>query len=118
MKIAQKNNDEGGGKLPGQIKPSSNQNVVNYPCAFFARICGRVQGVGYRYFAAREAERLDINGWVRNTYDGEVEAWAEGDGDKLKLFLDRLREGPHYSHVVSVIHEERVPEGYREFSIK
>ena len=95
-----------------------NLNNRNDSGAFFARICGRVQGVGYRYFAVREAERLGINGWVRNAYNGEVEVWAEGSGEKLKLFLDRLRDGPHYSHVISVIHEDRAPQGYGDFSVK
>ena len=86
--------------------------------AFFARVIGRVQGVGYRYFAIKEAERLNIGGWARNTYDGEVEVWAEGSKEKLEIFLARLKQGPHYSHVVSVIHEERIPEGYLGFDVK
>ena len=86
--------------------------------AFFAEVRGRVQGVGYRYFTIREAERLNINGWVRNAYDGGVEVWAEGSMDALEQFLARLRQGPHYSHVVSVIHDERIPEGYMGFDVK
>ncbi|MEP6705591.1 MAG: acylphosphatase, partial [Acidobacteriota bacterium] len=41
-------------------------------------IRGRVQGVGYRYFAQRSAARHQIRGYVRNLDDGRVEAYAQG----------------------------------------
>ena len=51
---------------------------------------GRVQGVGFRYYAVQKAEELGLNGWVRNLYDGSVEMEVEGeeaDIDQLILFL-------------------------------
>jgi acylphosphatase len=57
-------------------------------------ISGRVQGVGFRYFARRIATRLGIAGWVRNLPEGSVEAVAEGSPDALARFADELRSGP------------------------
>lgn len=51
---------------------------------------GRVQGVGFRYYAVQKAEQLGLAGWVRNRYDGSVEMEVEGaeeDIDQLILFL-------------------------------
>ena len=88
------------------------------PLAFFARVKGRVQGVGFRYSAVREAERLGIYGWVRNAYDGGVEVWAEGPTDKLSRFLAWLRKGSQFSRVISVEKDEKEPKGYSEFIVE
>jgi len=77
-----------------------------------------VQGVGFRYSAAREAERLQINGWVRNCVDGNVEVWAEGPEVHLALFLEWLKHGPPYSRVDSVRKEIKEPKGYSGFTIE
>lgn len=64
---------------------------------------GRVQGVGYRFFAARAARDLGIGGWVRNLPDGRVEALVRADvPEALEAFLARLREGPPHSRVERV----------------
>jgi len=86
--------------------------------AFYALVRGRVQGVGFRYSAQREAVRLAVSGWVRNGRDGNVEVWAEGESEKLDLFLDWLREGPQYSRVDSVRRDIMEPKGYRDFIIE
>lgn len=59
-----------------------------------ARVTGRVHGVGFRYFALREAQALGLVGWVANESDGSVECVAEGPRDRLEAFADRLRDGP------------------------
>ena len=84
--------------------------------AFYARICGRVQGVGFRYSARQEAQRLQLTGWVRNDPNGDVEVWVEGPAEKLSLFLDWLNQGPRYSRVDSVQQEDRAPKGYSDFT--
>lgn len=66
------------------------------------QIRGRVQGVGFRYFARREALRLGLRGWVRNCTDGSVESVAIGSGDQVDLFEQALRKGPIGSGVGSV----------------
>lgn len=58
------------------------------------RLEGRVQGVGFRAFIRREADRLGLAGWARNASDGTVEVEAAGDLDGLAAFEDRLRQGP------------------------
>jgi acylphosphatase len=65
-------------------------------------IRGRVQGVGYRYFASREAESLGVAGFARNLPDGAVEVVAEAAEDALGVFEARLREGPAFAAVASV----------------
>jgi acylphosphatase len=64
------------------------------PGALRARVHGRVQGVGFRLSAVREARRLGLRGWVRNADDGSVEVHAEGPPAALDDFLAWLREGP------------------------
>ena len=67
-----------------------------------ARISGRVQGVGFRFYAAHVAGELGVVGTVRNTADGGVEAVAEGDEAKLHEFLVALHHGPHAAEVTEV----------------
>lgn len=88
------------------------------PAAFFARVCGRVQGVGFRYSAIREAHRLGIRGWVRNAANGDVEVWAEGDQKQLAAFLSWLHRGPEFSRVDSVETQDKQPAGYYDFGVE
>jgi|FaiFalFF_MnMetaG_3_1042247.scaffolds.fasta_scaffold02768_5 acylphosphatase len=60
----------------------------------YARVQGRVQGVGYRAFAQSEARRLGLCGYVRNCEDGTVEVVAEGEEGALQEFLNALQRGP------------------------
>ena len=59
-----------------------------------ARVTGRVHGVGFRYFAWREATALGLTGWVANNADGSVRCVAEGPRADLDALLELLREGP------------------------
>ncbi len=70
------------------------------------RVRGRVQGVGFRYFARLRADELGIAGWVCNRSDGsvEIEAWA--DGSTLDRFETFLKTGPSHSTVETVECEE------------
>ncbi|MDI6827323.1 MAG: acylphosphatase [Armatimonadota bacterium] len=69
---------------------------------FRAIIRGRVQGVGFRFFARQVANELGIKGFVRNTQDGAVEVVAEGEDLALETFLSFLRQGPGRAHVTDV----------------
>jgi acylphosphatase len=63
---------------------------------------GRVQGVGFRAYAAREAHRLGVSGWVRNEHDGSVLVLAEGDDAAVDAFLAWLHHGPPSARVTFV----------------
>lgn len=66
------------------------------------RISGRVQGVGYRYWAERTAGDLGLSGWVRNRTDGSVEAVFSGAGPDVGTMIARCQHGPRSAVVASV----------------
>jgi acylphosphatase len=68
-----------------------------------AVVRGRVQGVGYRVFALREASYLELDGFVANEMDGSVRVVAEGPRPALDALLDRLEDGPPAGFVDRVI---------------
>ncbi len=82
-------------------------------------IQGIVQGVSYRFFTLDLAQRLRLNGWVRNLRDGRVEAIFEGDRNVIEEAVTECREGPPGARVtgVELTWEER-PEGLRGFEIR
>jgi acylphosphatase len=67
-----------------------------------ARVHGYVQGVGYRVFAVREAQRLGLTGWTRNEAEGSVTVVAEGPRGALNELLGRLQRGPSEAEVSRV----------------
>lgn len=82
-----------------------------------ALISGRVQGVGFRFFAERAAGVAGVRGWVRNLPDGRVETVAEGEEDAVARYLEKIRRGPFGGSVADVSVEERPPEGFDGFEI-
>jgi len=97
------------------LKPDTTEKKTT---AFYARIRGMVQGVGFRYSAVREAHRLRVNGWVRNASNGDVEVWAEGTAEQLAAFLEWLRRGPQFSRIDSVDTVEKDCKGYYDFNVE
>ena len=75
-----------------------------------ARVTGRVQGVGFRYFTESHAVGLKLHGWVRNVDDGSVELVAEGSAIALDALVERLREGPALSRVDDVLLDWSAPQ--------
>jgi acylphosphatase len=67
-----------------------------------AIVTGRVQGVNFRYYTQREAERLGLRGLVRNHADGSVEVQAEGERAALEKLLQWLHHGPPAARVDNV----------------
>ena len=76
---------------------------------------GRVQGVGFRWFAKEEAESRGLSGFARNREDGSVEVEAEGDPEAVDAFVERLRSGPPASRVESIDVTTVEPRGDRGF---
>lgn len=66
------------------------------------RIEGRVQGVGFRYWTRKQADRLGLDGWVRNRRDGAVEAVFSGAPDAVTTMEQRCATGPPGAGVTSV----------------
>ena len=72
-------------------------------------VSGRVQGVGFRYFAQDAARREGLHGYVTNQDDGTVEVMAEGEAEALERFERKLRQGPSRSRVENVMIDEIEP---------
>ena len=82
-----------------------------------ARVTGRVQGVGFRYFVHARARELHLAGSVRNLPDGGVWVEAEGAKGTLLKLLASLREGPPAAVVERVEVQWVPPRGAAEFLI-
>jgi acylphosphatase len=80
-------------------------------------ISGRVQGVGYRYFAQRAAAELGLTGYVRNLDDGRVEVYAVGPSKKLDQLAGSLHRGPRWSDVRGVDEQQAEVRDYGSFVI-
>lgn len=80
-------------------------------------IKGRVQGVFYRAFTRNVAFKLGLNGWVRNLFDGRVEAVFDGDRGLVEQAITECRKGPSGSYVqnIEVTWEDYagIPEGFK-----
>jgi len=74
-------------------------------------IGGRVQGVGFRWFAHDAAAREGVHGWVRNMADGSVEVFAEGEQESMQRLEAAVRRGPASARVERFETEEHAPTG-------
>ena len=94
------------------------QSANEAPVRAHILVVGRVQGVGFRAFAARSATRLDLSGGVRNLDDGRVELEVEGGRTVIESLLRELKVGPPASHVRTIDVEWSVTTGrYSHFDI-
>jgi acylphosphatase len=76
---------------------------------------GRVQGVGYRWWAVRAARELGLAGWVRNCVDGSVEALAIGAPGAIEAFVRACRRGPAHAGVLRVAVTPAADDGSPDF---
>lgn len=81
-----------------------------------AIVSGVVQGVGFRFFASRLAQRYGITGFAKNLPSGDVEIEAEGDKSAVSGFLEEISIGPRYAHVTDVNIEWLELKNYKVFS--
>ena len=77
-------------------------------------VSGRVQGVGFRFFAERTALSLGLGGFVRNLFDGRVEVCAIGTAEQIEAMRTALRRGPRMASVDRV--DEQDAEVLREYA--
>ena len=78
---------------------------------------GNVQGVFFRDSVRRLATQHGVAGWVRNTWDGTVEAVFEGDEDAVARMVDFCREGPRGAQVERVDVDDEPVEGASGFRV-
>jgi acylphosphatase len=79
---------------------------------------GLVQGVFFRDTITRRARAAGVSGWVRNAWDGTVEAVFEGDPDAVERLVGFCHEGPRGARVDRVEVVDEIPEGLRGFEIR
>ena len=81
-------------------------------------VSGRVQGVFFRAWTVEQAERLKVNGWVRNCPDGSVEAHLEGEEGAVNWLIDLIGDGPPSARVAKVRVREAEREGATSFEVR
>jgi acylphosphatase len=74
------------------------------------RVCGKVQGVGFRWFVSRRARALDLRGWVRNMDSGHVHVLATGRAKDIDELRSLIMQGPPGAHVELVENIDSPPE--------
>lgn len=79
---------------------------------------GRVQGVGFRYTLARQAQSRGVAGFASNRPDGTVEVVLEGEQDAVESLVRWCKEGPRGAVVDGVEVSEEQPEGLRGFATR
>ena len=91
--------------------------AVDCQCASFL-VNGRVQGVFFRAGTQREAQRLGLTGWVRNTESGGVELMACGPAAALAELEAWLQHGPPHARVLQVLRADAAAAAYARFEIR
>lgn len=80
---------------------------------------GNVQGVLFRNFVKKTAKFLGLNGWVRNTPQGNVEVVAEGERDKLVQLAEKCIRGPIMAKVENIKIDWEKPTGiFKDFEVR
>jgi len=75
--------------------------------AYLIKVYGRVQRVGFRRFALDIAQELKLAGYVKNLEDGSVELFIQGDEEKLKYYIEKIRNAPQPIKVDNLVVEEQ-----------
>lgn len=80
-------------------------------------VSGRVQGVGFRYHTSHQGLKLNLVGYAKNLYNGDVEVIACGEPEKIEEFAAWLRTGPRSARVDELIREEISSRDFKGFEI-
>lgn len=75
---------------------------------------GLVQGVGFRYFALRNAQKFELKGFVKNLYTGDIFVVVEGPKQLIHEYIEEMKVGPMHAHVKG--HSIKWAEPTKEFS--
>lgn len=83
-------------------------------------ISGRVQGVGFRAYILRNADKLNIRGWVRNVSNGDVETVISGEKLAVEKILNIIKKGPRWASITNIttICSSITQEEYTDFKIR
>ncbi len=81
-------------------------------------VSGRVQNVGFRYYAVNTAQENNIAGFVKNEPDGSVYIEAEGEEDDLDKFVTFCKRGPQWARVDQFDIQEQPLMNYKGFRVK
>ncbi|MCG8604993.1 acylphosphatase [bacterium] len=88
------------------------------PVCVKVTVKGRVQGVGFRWFVQRAAQGLSVKGYVKNLFNGDVEAELEGKREAVEDLIKQIRKGPTFSRVDELIEQRKEYQGqYTSFSV-
>jgi len=94
------------------------EDIKNDFLEFKAKVFGKVQGVGYRYFVKDKAKNLDIIGYAKNLPDGTVEVIAQGKEANLQKLISELKKGPFLAKVEKLqIYFQKPEEKFSNFNI-
>lgn len=98
------------GPTDGHTAPSEHE--------MYCRVHGKVQGVMFRSFVVKLADRMRLKGYVKNMPDGTVEVVAQGGEHDLRRFVEHMRHGSSTAHVTEVDDDMRKPtESYASFEV-
>jgi acylphosphatase len=78
---------------------------------------GQVQGVFYRATAKEIADKLGITGWIKNTWEGNVEATVTGDETSVQKFINWCWQGPKKAEVINVTATKKEEKTFNNFSV-
>ena len=80
-------------------------------------VSGRVQGVGFRHYVKKNADRLNITGYAKNLADRRVEFVLQGEHAAIELLLQKINQGPVFASVKSLDSQSlKTDECYQNFS--
>ena len=82
------------------------------------KVLGRVQGVGFRFYANKRANEFKLKGYVKNMTDGSVYIEVEGEDSVVKTFVSWCERGPAWSRVSELKISEIPFVGYEKFEIR
>jgi acylphosphatase len=79
---------------------------------------GRVHGVGFRNFAYTRALKYNIKGFVKNTFDGNVEIICKGESTDIDKFIAEIKKGPSFCFISNIKINKTSENDFKSFEIR